>query len=67
MGVDAGVEQGAGDAGHVVRKGERADVAKVLRVSERSRSGADGGEGAGLEEERGGHEESGLQAVASLL
>ena len=51
--VDAGVEYGAGDAGSVGWEGEGADVAEVLRVGERSGGVADGGEGAGLEQERG--------------
>ena len=66
MGVDAGVEYGAGDAGDVAREGEGADVAEVLGVCERGGGVADGGEGAGLEEERCG-EEDGLQAVASRV
>jgi len=64
--VDAGVEYGAGDAGCVGRNGEGADVAKVLRVSERSGRGADGREGAGLEE-GGKKRDEGFQAVASVL
>ena len=54
MGVDAGVEDGAGDAGGVGREGEGSDVAEVLRVGLRGGRVAEGGEGAGLEEERGG-------------
>jgi hypothetical protein len=65
MGVDAGVEYGAGDAGGVGRKGEGSDVAKVLRGGDGCGSVAEGGKGAGLEEERGDGEE-GLQAAASL-
>ena len=53
MRVDAGVEHSAGHTRCVVREGEGADVAKVLRVSERSGRVADGGKGAGLKEERG--------------
>ena len=67
MGVDAGVEYGAGDARGVVRNGEGADVAKVLRIGERRGRVADGGEGASLEEERGQEGDRGSQAVASLL
>lgn len=67
MRVDAGVEYGAGDARGVVRNGEGADVAKVLGVGEWSGRVADGGEGAGLDEERGKDREGRPQAVASLL
>ena len=67
MGVDAGVEYGAGDARGVVRNGEGADVTKVLGIGERSGRVADGGEGADLEEERGKKGEGGSQAVASRL
>lgn len=67
MCVDAGVEYGAGYARGTLGEGEGADVAKVLRVGERSRCGADGGEGAGLEEKRGKEGDGGSQAVASLL
>ena len=66
VGVDARVEYGAGDARGAWREGEGADVAKVLRVGERSRCGADGGECARLEEKRGKDGE-GLQAVASRV
>ena len=67
MGVDAGVEYGASDSRGVVREGEDAHVAKVLRIGERSGRVADGGEGAGLEEERGQEGDGGFQAVASRL
>ena len=67
VGVDAGVEYGAGDAGSVVWESEGADVAEVLRVGERSGGVADGGEDAGLEEERGQDGEGGLQAMASRV
>ena len=66
MGVNAGVEYGAGDACGVGREGEGADVAKVLRVGERRWGGADGWNGAGLEKERGENGDE-LQAVASRM
>ena len=65
MGVDVGVEYGAGDTVGVRREGEGTDVAKVLRGGDGCRRVAEGGKGAGLEEERGDGEE-GLQAAASL-
>ena len=64
--VHAGVEHSAGDARCVVREGEGADVAKVLRVSERSGRVADGGERSGLKKERGEDGDE-LQAVASRV
>jgi len=67
VGVDVGVEDGAGDAGGVGREGEDADIAKVLRIGERGGSVAEGGKGAGLKEERGCYREERLQAVASRV
>ena len=66
VGVDVGVEYGAGDAGGVGREGEGAKVAEVLRLGYGGWGVAERGEGAGLEEE-GGEEGEGFHAVASRV